>query len=61
VSGFLAAPGDVEALAAGALGLLGDAAAWTAASLAAREKARDFDIKKVVPQYEEFYAAVVGA
>ena len=61
VSGFLAAPGDVEALAAGALALLSDPAKWKAASAAARERARTFDIRKVVPQYEEFYAAVVGA
>jgi len=61
VSGFLAAPGDVEALAAGALALLADGEKWAAASRAARERAREFDIKKVVPQYEEFYAAVVGA
>ena len=61
VSGFLAAPGDVDALAAGALALLADAKKWQAASEAAREKARDFDIKKVVPRYEEFYASVVGA
>ena len=61
VNGFLAAPGDVKALAAGALDLLTDEAKWKAAAEAAREKARVFDIRKVVPQYEEFYAAVVGA
>jgi N-acetyl-alpha-D-glucosaminyl L-malate synthase BshA len=58
VNGFLAPPGDVEAMAEGALALLGDGAKWHAASLAAQEKARGFATERVVPMYEQFYAAV---
>ncbi len=58
VSGFLAPPGDVAAMAAGALELLGDGAKWQAASLAARERAGVFATERVVPMYEQFYEAV---
>jgi len=58
VNGFLAPPGDVEAMAAGALALLGDGAKWQAASRAAQEKARTFATDRVVPMYEEFYESV---
>ena len=59
VSGFLAPPGDVAAMAGGALDLLGDGVRWKAASLAARERAKEFATERVVPMYEAFYAAVV--
>jgi len=58
VSGFLAPPGDVAAMATGALELLGDGAKWQAASLAARARAGAFATERVVPMYEQFYAAV---
>jgi N-acetyl-alpha-D-glucosaminyl L-malate synthase BshA len=61
VSGFLAPPGDVEAMAAGAVQLLSDGARWKAASLAAREKAKAFATDRVVPMYEAFYATVVDS
>ena len=60
VTGFLAPPGDVGAMAAGALDLLGDEARWTAASLAARERAQAFATERVVPMYERFYQAVAN-
>jgi L-malate glycosyltransferase len=60
VSGCLAPPGDVDAMAAGAVGLLGDAKRWQAASSAARERARLFATERVVPQYEALYESVVG-
>jgi N-acetyl-alpha-D-glucosaminyl L-malate synthase BshA len=60
VSGFLGEVGDVEGLARGALDLLGNADRWHAASAAARARAARFDLRSVVPRYEEIYAAVVG-
>jgi len=60
VTGFLGEVGDVEGLARGALELLSDGERWRAASAAARARATQFDIRTVVPQYEELYAAVVG-
>ena len=61
VSGCLGEIGDVEGLARGALELLRDADRWRAASAAARARAREFDIRTVVPRYEALYAAVTGA
>jgi L-malate glycosyltransferase len=61
VSGCLAPPGDVDAMAAGALELLGDAKRWKAASQAARERAARFATERVVPQYEGVYESVVGS
>jgi N-acetyl-alpha-D-glucosaminyl L-malate synthase BshA len=58
VSGFLAPPGDVAAMAEGALALLGDDAKWKATSLAAQKRARGFATERVVPMYEQFYEAV---
>jgi hypothetical protein len=46
-------------MAGGALDLLGDGVRWKAASLAARERAKEFATERVVPMYEAFYAAVV--
>lgn len=60
VSGFLGEVGDVDGLARGAIDLLRDGARWQAASRAARERAARFDTAKVVPLYEEIYAAVVA-
>ncbi len=60
VTGFLGEVGDVDGLARGAIELLGDGERWRAASAAARQRAALFDIRSVVPQYEELYAAVVG-
>jgi L-malate glycosyltransferase len=61
VSGCLASPGDVDAMAAGAVELLGDAKRWHAASAAARERAKRFATERVVPQYEALYESVAGA
>ena len=60
VNGFLAAPGDVAAMAEGATALLADGAKWKAASAAARVKAADFATDRVVPMYERFYEAVAN-
>ena len=60
VCGFLGEPGDVEGMAQGAVALLKDAGRWRQFSQAARERAAMFAIEKVVPRYEEVYAAVVA-
>jgi N-acetyl-alpha-D-glucosaminyl L-malate synthase BshA len=60
VSGFLAPVGDVDALAGGAIALLEDPKRWKAASAAARARAAEFATERVVPRYEELYAAVAG-
>ncbi len=60
VSGYLAEPGNVEEMAAGALALLTDTARYEAASVAARERAAAFATDRVVPRYEEVYARVMG-
>ncbi len=60
VSGFLGPVGDVDALAAGAVGLLENGTRWKTASAAARQRAAEFATERVVPQYERFYAAVAG-
>jgi N-acetyl-alpha-D-glucosaminyl L-malate synthase BshA len=58
--GYLGAVGDVDDLAAGALALLTDADRYRAFSSAARERAALFATERVVPQYEDLYAAVVA-
>ncbi|HWO89343.1 MAG TPA: N-acetyl-alpha-D-glucosaminyl L-malate synthase BshA [Gemmatimonadales bacterium] len=60
VSGLLAEPGNVDAMAAGALEILCDEARWKEWSAAARQRAAAFATDLVVPQYEEVYAAVVA-
>ncbi len=60
VSGFLGPAGDVDALAAGAIGLLEDGVRWRAASAAARERAKSFATERVVPQYERIYETFAG-
>ena len=60
VNGFLGGPGDVDAMAKGALELLTDEARYTAFSEAARARSEHFSLKRVVPMYEEVYARVTG-
>lgn len=59
-NGFLGAVGDVEAMAHGAVELLTDPDRYRAWSTAARARAEQFATDKVVPLYEELYAAVVA-
>jgi len=59
-NGFLGAVGDVEAMAHGAVELLTDPDRYRAWSSAARARAEQFATAKVVPLYEELYAAVVA-
>jgi N-acetyl-alpha-D-glucosaminyl L-malate synthase BshA len=60
-TGRLAAVGDVEAMAAAAVELIGDRDRWAAASHAAREAASRFSADRVVPRYEELYRRVLDA
>lgn len=60
VSGFLGEPGDVDAMAQGALAMLKDESRYAAASAAARERSTLFSEERVVPMYEEVYAKVTG-
>ncbi len=60
VCGFLGEPGDADGMAAGALELLADPDRYRATSRAARARAAVFATDKVVPLYEEVYAAVTA-
>lgn len=53
--------GDVEGLAAGALGVLQDADLARTMGAAGRRRAEElFDVERVVPQYEALYNRVIG-
>jgi N-acetyl-alpha-D-glucosaminyl L-malate synthase BshA len=58
--GYLGELGDIEGMAQGALELLQDADRHRAAARAARERATRFATERVVPRYEEVYAAVLA-
>ncbi len=58
VSGRLVPPGEVEHMAAAALGLL-DPAQWKATRSAAVERAQHFSAERIVPRYEALYASVL--
>jgi N-acetyl-alpha-D-glucosaminyl L-malate synthase BshA len=60
VSGVLAPPGDVDAMAAGAVALLQDRDRFAAASAAARTRAERFATERIIPQYEQVYASVLA-
>jgi N-acetyl-alpha-D-glucosaminyl L-malate synthase BshA len=61
VTGLLFPVGDVDAMAAGALGLLNDTARLNAMREAARKDAKKrFCANLVVPQYVRFYEQVLG-
>lgn len=61
VSGHLAEPGDVEAMAEAALGTLEDDERWRRMSRAARGVAVErFSAERVVPRYEALYREVLG-
>jgi L-malate glycosyltransferase len=60
VSGYLAAIGDVDAMADAALRLLTDRDAWQTFSAAARLGAERYSAEHVVSQYEAYYAEVLS-
>ena len=58
-AGQMAEVGDVEAMAAQGLAVLGDPALWAEASAAARAGAVRFGVDDIVPQYEAYYREVL--
>lgn len=61
-SGHLLPVGDVEGMAAAAVGILSDEATWRRMSVLARETAVSrFEADKVVPVYEDLYREVVAS
>ena len=61
VTGYLADVGDVAVMTERAVALLRDRDAHARMRAAAAARARDFATEKVVPQYEQLYADVLGA
>jgi glycosyltransferase involved in cell wall biosynthesis len=60
VTGVLAAPGDVDALAGLAAGLLNDPTRRSAIGSAARAASARFDIRQIGDRYLHLYASLVG-
>ncbi len=60
VDGLLEPPGSVEAMARRAVNLLRDPTAHAAMRQAALAKARQYSAAAIVPQYEAYYAEVLG-
>jgi N-acetyl-alpha-D-glucosaminyl L-malate synthase BshA len=61
ITGALRVPGDVEAMAAAAVEILGDQDRWTAMSTAAAADARvRFALTDVVARYESLYARAIA-
>ncbi len=58
-TGFLSEVGDVEAMAQHAITILGDDHVLQAFRKNALEQAQRFDLSKILPQYEDYYQAVV--
>lgn len=58
-SGFLANVGDVEAMASFALEILANDERLAAYKKQARERAKAFDLSKVVPAYESYYGKII--
>ncbi len=59
VSGYLAAVGDVDAMADAGIRLLRDVPHWQRTSAAARTAAERFSVDRIVPLYEAFYEEVL--
>lgn len=61
VTGFLCNVGDVDAMAEKAVYILSDEKRLLEFKHNARERALEFHIDKIVPQYEHMYEEVVGS
>lgn len=61
VTGFLSNVGDVEDMARNALFILSDPEVHQSFKMAAYERAREFDLKKIMLQYELLYKSLVSA
>ncbi len=57
--GKLEPVGDIDAMAAAGIEILGDIATWRGYSAAARESARRFEVDRIVPMYERYYETVL--
>jgi glycosyltransferase involved in cell wall biosynthesis len=60
VTGLLEPVGSVEAMGRRAVELLRDRPRWEAMRAAAIARARTYSVDAVVPQYERYYAEVLG-
>lgn len=61
IDGCLCLPGDVEAMAAATLRLLGDPATWQRMAHAARTRAQlEFSAERIVERYRQAYAALLA-
>lgn len=60
VTGFLSEVGDYESMAANALRILKDADTRARFSQAARNKAMEFSVDRIVPQYETLYQWIIN-
>ncbi len=60
-NGFLAPVGDVVAMADYAYEMLKDDSTYQRFADSAYERARDFDLEKILPLYEQYYASVQHA
>ncbi len=59
VTGFLSEVGDVDDMAKNAIRLLKDPEMLAQFRIAALERAKEYDINKIVPQYENYYLEVL--
>lgn len=61
-AGYLFERGDTEAMAEGALEILGDEAVWRRFSAAGRQLALErFSSERIVPAYERYYESILAA
>ena len=60
ISGYLSNVGDVEQMSANALKILSDDVTLQQFKTRALETARQFDIKNILPMYEELYQKAIG-
>lgn len=61
ISGYLSNVGDVEEMAQNALKILSDESTLKEFKARALETAKQFDIKNILPMYEELYQKAIGA
>jgi N-acetyl-alpha-D-glucosaminyl L-malate synthase BshA len=59
VTGYLSAVGDIDDMASNAISLLKDPVMHETFSKAALARAKEFDIRKIVPQYEAYYEQIL--
>ncbi len=60
ISGFLSNVGDVDSMAANAIKILSDDATLKQFKVNALHVAKQFDIKNILPMYEELYQKAIG-